>query len=160
MPKFPLLNAIYRRISLKLALISTASSSATSLAGFRVLAKSSNKAVDVVCPSAPVSALSQFEVQTSNAPATLRLPPAYEGTFRLHSTPYRPNIVMDETVHDPRELGRKRAVVYVRERRGLVSGDVSWVGQDGKDGAMKKQGSSVLGSVSVKTSNAETRLFL
>lgn len=98
---------------------------------------------------------SQFELQTSNAPASLRLPPAYEGSFRLHSTPYKPTIVENEDVKDPYALGRRRLVTYIRERRGLVSGNVAWA----EEGAGEGVGAGAMGSVSLKTSNAEAQLY-
>ncbi|KAI0086962.1 hypothetical protein BDY19DRAFT_995394 [Irpex rosettiformis] len=147
-------------ISASMALESTAPKG--KIPSFRVLAKSSNKTVNLKAVSSPLKANTQMEIQTSNAPATFRLPASYEGKFDLHSTPFKPVVNVNEDVKDPAGLERKREVHNDRSRRGLLSGSISWVEDEHSEGAVGHEAPSkgTMSKVSIKTSNAEAHVFL
>ncbi|KAI0086961.1 hypothetical protein BDY19DRAFT_957668 [Irpex rosettiformis] len=124
---------------------------------YRIHARSSEKPVDIISTSAPPNAIIQYEVQTTNAPASVTVPQSFDGAFALHSTPLKPTV----TIRDQKEgekLVQVRTLIYHRERRGLLEGRV--VPQDGYDAGSSRLREGKESSVMVKTSNAEARLFL
>ncbi|KAI0344451.1 hypothetical protein BDW22DRAFT_1482680 [Trametopsis cervina] len=141
------LHTNYDEINVNVNLDSTAPEDKTP--SYRVVAQSSNKPVHVKSGPAPQTASVHYEIQTTNAPATLHLPATYEGTFELHSSPSKP-VVAGEASRSV-DSARERIVRYNRERRGLVSGTVTL--QDGKTAGLRSE-------VSIKTSNAQAQLFL
>ena len=110
---------------------------------FRVSAKSSNDALDISFPLAPVDSVLSLDAQTSNAPVTVNLHRTFEGEFRLQSTNAEPVVRNAEGVEDPTSTRRSRNVSWSRDRRGSVAGKVSWEPQTWRK----------LGDVNVKTSN-------
>lgn len=87
---------------------------------------------------------------TSNAPATVQLHPAYEGSFDLStSSNYNSNVFYKDDTQDPAERGRKRVVEVKYVSRGKAAGVVGW-----------GSGEPVDGTVVVRTSNAENVLSL
>ena len=136
---------------------------------YTVHARSSQKPVDITCMSAPSDALAHFEVQTTNAPASVTVPESFEGTFALHSTPFKPVVSVYEQKEGEKEV-QVRTLVYKRERRGLAEGRVVSPREGDIVGDAESQMSASTSStverkekessVVIKTSNAEARLFL
>ena len=113
---------------------------------YQVHARSTQKPAQVTWASAPTDAATQFDIQTTNARASLKVPQSYEGKFVMHSTPFKPTVTVSQ--EDEKEAQRQN-VTYTRERRGLLEGHVH-------RGATVKAESSIC----IKTSNAEAELLL
>ncbi len=148
---------------MKATLTLTSSAPLSTRPSYNIHARSSQKPIDITCTSAPPTALTHYEVQTTNAPASVSVPESFHGTFSLHSTPYKPVVTLRD-----QEGVQVRTLVYRRERRGLVEGRVV-EGDDGastsSDGSSQNSKSSEgkegrESSVVIRTSNAEARLFL
>jgi hypothetical protein len=122
---------------------------------YRILTKTTNKAVSVNVQNSPNDISLQSEVQTSNASVSLHLPPSYQGTFDLHSTPLKPSVNVNEDARHPSGQELHRVVKNDRERRGLLSGSISWVSDSDNVPV-----AASLSDVSVKTSHAEAHLFI
>ncbi|KAI0687862.1 hypothetical protein BC835DRAFT_1375274 [Cytidiella melzeri] len=143
----------YDEVNADLTLTSTAPFGAPPV--FHVHAKSSQKPLSISCvPSAPLpdGAVTQFEISTTNARAQLRAPEGYVGAFELHSTPYKPVVIVPQVEVGE---GQGREVVFRRERRGLVEGRLVRGGA-GDSVVQERKESRVV----MKTSNAEAQLVL
>ncbi|KDQ56481.1 hypothetical protein JAAARDRAFT_36637 [Jaapia argillacea MUCL 33604] len=129
--------------------ISLTSSEGSSGGSFKVIGSTSNAHLDVQFPVSPVSSRLNVDLKTSNAPATVAMHPAYEGTFNLRTSNLRPSIESPDTVEDPSGKGRKRSVYQSSYTRGNIEGMVYWdkLNRDA-------------GDVHVKSSNAPIRLVL
>jgi hypothetical protein len=112
---------------------------------YHVQARSTLKSVQVTWASAPADAVSQFDIQTTNARASLTALHPYEGRFVMHSTPSKPIV----TLREEGKEAEKRKVIHTRERRGLLEGYVSEEATANSDS-----------SICIKTSNSEAELVL
>ncbi|KAF8891879.1 hypothetical protein BD779DRAFT_1670822 [Infundibulicybe gibba] len=93
---------------------------------FKVRATSTNGPLKLRVPTQPLSSALDLSATTSNSPATLFLPPAYEGQFSLATSSYMSSTVRDLRPDDPSEKGRRRLLNYYNPRRSTVEGTVVW----------------------------------
>ncbi|KAF8128160.1 hypothetical protein EV363DRAFT_1340877 [Boletus edulis] len=132
----------------------TSSVSLTTASGsggnFVVTARSSNGGVKLQYNDAPTGARLVSDARTSNAAAEVAMHPAYEGTYEVSTSNAQP-VVRDTRPADPEGRGRRR-VVDQKALRGIVSGRVYWVREDGSR--------RVEGVSTVHTSNARASLDL
>ncbi|KAF8435986.1 hypothetical protein L210DRAFT_3549745 [Boletus edulis BED1] len=132
----------------------TSSVSLTTASGsggnFVVTARSSNGGVKLQYHDAPTGARLVSDARTSNAAAEVAMHPAYEGTYEVSTSNAQP-VVRDTRPADPEGRGRRR-VVDQKALRGIVSGRVYWVREDGSR--------RVEGVSTVHTSNARASLDL
>ncbi|PSR78204.1 hypothetical protein PHLCEN_2v7536 [Hermanssonia centrifuga] len=91
-----------------------------------------------------------LDTQTSSAPSTVSLYKTFEGQFRLRTFP-REAVFYDQSAKDPNGNGRTRSVNYVQDRRGGGRGKAVW---------NPRVGAQTLGSIVMKTSNADLQLVL
>ncbi|KAF8838149.1 hypothetical protein BDN67DRAFT_907879 [Paxillus ammoniavirescens] len=95
---------------------------------FDVKAHTSNGMVDLEYDDSPLNAFLTSEAKTSNSPVSVKMHPAFEGTFTVTSSNIGP-VVQDERPNDPSGRGRRR-VLSQNKARGTISGSVYWVGSD------------------------------
>lgn len=95
---------------------------------YQISALTSNAPLQLSFPSQPASSLLSLDGRTSNAPACVSLHPAYEGSFRIHTSPYMPlpTVGVDRSVPDPAGKGRQKNVVMTQAGNGRVNGTVMW----------------------------------
>ncbi|THG98947.1 hypothetical protein EW026_g3322 [Hermanssonia centrifuga] len=136
-------------ITAKVSLVSQAQHATGGI--FRVAAKTSNGELDVSFPTAPHNSVLHLDTQTSNAPSTVSLHKTFEGEFRLQTSPRKAMVFYDQSATDPTGNRRTRSVNYVQDRRGGVSGNAVWT---------PRVGAQTLGSIVMKTSNADLQLVL
>lgn len=76
---------------------------------FGITAATADAPCKLTVPAAPVDCILNLAGTTSNAPASVALPPAYEGSFKLTTTLAPPKLTVLD-VKDPSGKGRKRDV--------------------------------------------------
>ncbi|KAH9912785.1 uncharacterized protein BXZ73DRAFT_55866, partial [Epithele typhae] len=83
--------------------------------------------VNLAVLDAPLSNHLRVHASAHDAPATVALPPSYEGGFEARTT-YGPRPVVEwrEELVDPAGLGRKRGARWGSVQRGRVAGRVGW----------------------------------
>jgi hypothetical protein len=106
-----------------LALIST--SSRGTGGQFIVETLTSNSPLVVKFPYAAIDSVLHLSAKTSNSPAFVELNPAYEGTFSLTTSIFRPRVDVNENVEDPTGEGRQREVDFNTVGKEL-KGSVHW----------------------------------
>lgn len=92
---------------------------------FKVSATTSLSPLNITIPRAPVDSVLMLDAYTSLSPVAITLHETYEGTFNLMTTWNRPDVVVDDTVEDPKG-GRRRRSINVEGGMGDVSGTVRW----------------------------------
>jgi hypothetical protein len=117
---------------------------------YKVSATTSNSPLTVTFPTSPIDALLNLKATTSHSPAYVDLHPAYEGSFDIHSSSFKP-VIEEQHAEDPSAKGRQRNVVVLDKGPYSVSGIVYWGTLDDD---------KVLGSVDVVNSHSPTRLRL
>lgn len=117
---------------------------------FVVTARSSNGAIKLQYNDAPTEARLVSDARTSNAAAEVAMHPAYQGTYEVSTSNAQP-AVRDTRPADPEGRGRRR-VVNQTGSRGIVSGRVYWMEEDGRR--------RVEGVSTVHSSNARASLDL
>jgi hypothetical protein len=117
---------------------------------YKVSATTSNSPVTVKFPTSPIDALLKLQARTSNGHAYVDLHPAYEGSFGVRSSGFKP-LLEEHHAEDPSAEGRQRNVVVLDKGRYSVSGIAYWGTLDDD---------KLLGSVDVVTSNSRARLRL
>lgn len=101
---------------------------------FNVTTTTSNGPLAVDFPASPVDSKLTLSAKTSNSPAYVSLNPAYEGIFKLQTSPwFKAEVNVDKDVVDPSGKDRKRNVVIKDVVRGSLSGSVNWDGEDGRE---------------------------
>ncbi|KAF9236999.1 hypothetical protein BU15DRAFT_76369 [Melanogaster broomeanus] len=95
---------------------------------------------------APMNARLSSKAKTSNAQASVKMHPAFEGTFELKTSNASP-VVRDVRPSDPSGRGRRRTLNQYKNKN-TISGTVHWVDSNGRRGEMKS-------SSTVTTSNAQ-----
>ncbi|OJT13802.1 hypothetical protein TRAPUB_9649 [Trametes pubescens] len=118
---------------------------------YDVLAHTANAHLDLRMPIQAVGSTLALDARTSNAPATVHLSPAYEGTCLAETTLAAAEVECNPNSRDPAGLGRTRVCALPRQSAQRVEGWASW------DMLGKHHG---LGEVSVVTSNTPARLYL
>ncbi|KAI0827699.1 hypothetical protein BC628DRAFT_1338239 [Trametes gibbosa] len=128
------------------------STSPLSTGGFYdVTADTSNSKLSITASSQPIGSTLLLSARTSNAPASVRLPPAYEGTSVVETTlGGLAKIECDAGAKDPAGHGRTRVCATPRKTPLRVEGYTAW-GLDGSRHGM--------GDVSVVSSNAPAMLM-
>lgn len=127
------------------------SSDSNSGGKFDVKAHTSNGRVELGYEDSPLNALLTSDVTTSNSRTSVKMHPAFEGTFDISSSNVGP-VLSDNHVQDPSGRGRQRIISQNRNRN-RISGSVYWAEWDGDRRHVK--GTSV-----VHTSNAQATLEL
>ena len=121
---------VSRPIDATLALVSTANSYDaihSDIGGrFKVSATTALSSVDITFLRAPIDSVLILDAFTSLSAATIKLPETYEGRFSLTTTWSRPEVVVDNTVRDPRGAGRRRTVNVENGVGAVVSGTARW----------------------------------
>ncbi|OAX40230.1 hypothetical protein K503DRAFT_768789 [Rhizopogon vinicolor AM-OR11-026] len=117
---------------------------------FRVDAQTANAPLTLTYVDSPLDSQLNSKAITLNAPATVHLHSAFEGSFSIGSSIIGPS-VEQHRVDDPAGEGRKRLITTSRSR-GHIQGSVRWVGVEhsGAGG----------GSVQVSTVLSPARLIL
>jgi hypothetical protein len=117
---------------------------------FRVDAQTVNAPLTLTYVDSPLDSQLNSKAITLNAPATVHLHSAFEGSFSIGSSIIGPS-VEQHRVDDPAGEGRKRLITTSRSR-GHIQGSVRWVGVEhsGAGG----------GSVQVSTVLSPARLIL
>ncbi|KIJ04915.1 hypothetical protein PAXINDRAFT_94132 [Paxillus involutus ATCC 200175] len=118
---------------------------------FDVKAHTSNGMIDLEYDDSPLNAILTSEAKTSNSPVSVKMHPAFEGTFGVTSSSIGP-VLQDERPNDPSGRGRRR-VLSQNKVRGTISGSVYWAGSDGA-----RRGTKC--SSTVRTSNSPAVLKL
>ncbi|KDR75472.1 hypothetical protein GALMADRAFT_483435 [Galerina marginata CBS 339.88] len=113
---------------------------------FGVTTTTSNGQLQVSFPAAPVDSKLQLVASTTNSPAHVSLPPAYEGSFSLSSSPFSAPSLNQLNPPDPSGRGRQRTVQHYQVGGGQLNGNVSWGGDRGQ------------GTVSVRTTLSPSTL--
>ncbi|KIJ59790.1 hypothetical protein HYDPIDRAFT_118152 [Hydnomerulius pinastri MD-312] len=118
---------------------------------FDVKAHSSNGRVSLEYEDSPLDARLTSRVTTSNSQASVKMHPAFEGSFEVTSSNIGPALIQNR-VSDPSGKGRER---FVKQNRSgnRISGSVYWAE---RSGARK----DIKGSSSVQTSNSRASLEL
>ncbi|KAG9227349.1 hypothetical protein CCMSSC00406_0004112 [Pleurotus cornucopiae] len=91
---------------------------------YSIKTTTSNAALGVDFPTAPVNSTLSLDSKTSNAPATVSLHPTYEGRFDLLSSLFTP-VLEKSSADDPSGRGRERTIES-HSSRGVLSGRVQW----------------------------------
>jgi hypothetical protein len=120
----------YSFLYAELALLSTCHSQSNG--SFFVTAHTSNSPLSVNFTEHAPDAQLKLQAHTSNAPAHVRLQPAFEGTFKLRTSIFPAHVSPDLDAEDPAGRGRKRVVNVKTVGHGsrVVYGDAEWVPQD------------------------------
>lgn len=139
-----------RRINSSISLVSTAQNG--SGGAYKVSAKSSNGAVSIAFPQAPLNSTQQIDAQTSNGALSVQAHDTFEGEFRLQTSNGFPSLQRDAArMQDPAGLSRGRCVTYTAGR-GAIAGSASW----GNPEPDRVYG----GGARLKTSNGSVTLVL
>jgi hypothetical protein len=115
---------------------------------YDIYTRTSNAPLDVQFPASPINSTLQLKAKTSNAPATIALNSAYEGSFLLRSTIFAPTVEQRD-VEDPSGRGRPRVVERNRGGRSSLEGRVHY-----------RPSGTAAGLVDVQSSNAPVVLKL
>ncbi|KAG1723120.1 uncharacterized protein EDB91DRAFT_183203 [Suillus paluster] len=127
--------------------LTTASGSAGE---FTVDAQTTNAPLALTYVDSPVDSWLNSKASTRNAPATVSLHSAFEGSFSVGSSIIGPSLEQHE-VEDPAGEGRQRHITISRSR-GHIQGSVRWVGAEHSGGE--------IGFVQVSTTLSPARLIL
>lgn len=124
--------------------------------GFQVVARTSNAPLDLSVFDLPLDADAHIAVSSSNGGAKLRLPPAFDGGFQLHTVNALSEVRFDADVPDPTDSGRERRMFKRRIDQNRLVGTVGWVesefrqearsGVRPEDGGQRLWGSRPVGS--------------
>jgi hypothetical protein len=121
---------VSRLIDATLALVSAASSYDavhSDIGGrFKVSATTALSPVAITFLRAPVDSVLILDAYTTLSAAMIKLPETYEGRFSLTTTWSRPEVVVDNTVGDPKGAGRRRTVNVENGVGAVVSGTARW----------------------------------
>ena len=145
-----------RPIYATLGLLDSIPASESGTGAFHTVARTSNAPLDLAVYDLPPDADANFAVGASNGGAMLRLPPAFDGNFQLHTVNARSEVQFDAAVQDPSERGRERRIVKRRIYQNRLVGSVSW---DRPDHKLEGSEQRLLGSHRAVTSeyHAERR---
>ncbi|EIM80554.1 uncharacterized protein STEHIDRAFT_67630 [Stereum hirsutum FP-91666 SS1] len=129
---------------------------------FKIDARTSNKPLELTLHKAPVDSTLTLEGKTSNAPAEVSVPAAYEGDFVLSTSNAAPAVRRVHDVEDPSGAGRSRRVDTSSVIGGTLRGNVAWRSglvdlEEQADGGQSLTGS---GTVQVTTSNGPVQLIV
>jgi hypothetical protein len=113
---------------------------------FDVSATTSNAKLNLEYDDAPVNARLTSKAKTSNGRASVKMHPAFEGTFELKTSNASP-VLRDVRPSDPSGRGRRRTLNQYQNKK-TISGSVYWVDWNGRGGELKS-------SSTVATSNAQ-----
>ncbi|KAG1781998.1 hypothetical protein EV702DRAFT_500593 [Suillus placidus] len=117
---------------------------------FGVDAQTANAPLTLNYVNSPVYSQLNSKARTANAPATVYLHSAFEGSFSISSSFIGPSFEQHR-VEDPAGKGRERHVTTSRSR-GHIQGSVRWVGAEHSGGGT--------GFVQVSTTLSPARLIL
>lgn len=119
---------------------------------FAVQAITSNSPANIRAVAQPPNSPLTLDVRTSNSPAVVLLPTAFEGPFTLRTSFFNVPVLRtgDGAVEDPTGEGRERTVEVTRQVRSVMEGKVYW-------GEWTTQGK---GWVHVTSSNSPVELDL
>ncbi|KDQ26040.1 hypothetical protein PLEOSDRAFT_1046098, partial [Pleurotus ostreatus PC15] len=106
---------------------------------YSIKTTTSNAALGVDFPTAPVNSTLSLDSKTSNAPATVSLHPTYEGRFDLLSSLFTP-VLEKSSADDPSGRGRERTIES-HSSRGVLSGRVQWAGSNESEGRVQVKSS-------------------
>lgn len=99
---------------------------------FLVETSTANAPLAVKILSLPAGGKLGYSGKTVHAPADVVLPTSYEGTFRLSTLFFKPELVARDGVEDPAGRERKRTVNFHKLAPSGVEGEVYW-GEKGDD---------------------------
>ncbi|KAJ7750100.1 hypothetical protein DFH07DRAFT_550660 [Mycena maculata] len=118
---------------------------------FHVDAETSNGLLATTIASSPLDAVLYVQAKTSNSPASLTLPPTYEGDFDVRSSNSAPPALkrLNPLEKDPASKGRTRAVGTNVMTKRTMSGTVYWT-----------KANRHRGTVKLETSNAPVTLYV
>lgn len=139
LPLIPSQSCFSRPIYATLGLLDSIPASESGTGAFNAVARTSNAPLDLAVYDLPVDADANFAVGSSNGGATLRLPPAFDGNFQLHTVNARSEVQFDAAVQDPSDRGRERRIVKRRIDKNRLVGSVSWDQPDHKLGAREQR---------------------
>ena len=132
--------------------ISLASGASPAHGSFDVVAHTTNAGLTVAFVEQALHSRLVASLQTTNAPASVKMHPAFEGQFELRSSFFFPPTLTEGRVRDPAGVGRVRMVAKHGVGPGTVAGSVSW-----GTGARNVQSN---GRVEVQTANAPLQFSL
>ncbi|KAG6866686.1 hypothetical protein C0991_000796 [Blastosporella zonata] len=115
--------------------------SATDDGRYMITATTSNAPLAVGISTSPLASTLRVTASTSNGPAFLSLPPAYEGQISMSTSNGAPSIKR-RNVADPSGKGRERKVRTTSLGRNTLRGSVSWTDEEGS------------GTVALRSSNS------
>ncbi|KAI0698306.1 hypothetical protein C8T65DRAFT_697896 [Cerioporus squamosus] len=119
---------------------------------FDVVAHTTNGPVTVAFVEQTANSRVIASLQTTNAPASVKMHPAFEGQFKLRSSPFLPPTVIESRVEDRAGHGRVRRITKQVVGPGMVAGSVAW----GASAADEQRH----GRVEVQTANAPLQFSL
>ncbi|TFK87391.1 hypothetical protein K466DRAFT_565394 [Polyporus arcularius HHB13444] len=120
---------------------------------FDVVARTTNGPLTVVFAEQKVNSRLGASLHTTNAPASVKMAPAFEGQFELRSSSFLPPTITESRVPQDRTgHGRVRFITKQSVRPGMLSGNVLW-GKAAAEGAKH-------GRVEVQTTNAPLKFML
>lgn len=93
-----------------------------------------------------------------NSPTSVKVAPAFEGTFDIVASRSTAEIIVDDETKDPSGEGKKRVVKYQKQEwlPWIVTGSARWVKEDETETAVRPSGPSF---VKLVTSNAPATLI-
>ncbi|KAG6813763.1 hypothetical protein H0H92_007715 [Tricholoma furcatifolium] len=125
------MNTSNGKIKSQVSLTSASENASASENGrYMVTAATSNSALDVAFLSSPLASTLKVSAATSNGPALLAVPPAYEGQFSMTTSNGSPSIRRRD-IQDPSGRGRARNVRTTSLGRNTLRGSVSWSNEEG-----------------------------
>lgn len=119
------MNPIHRPITADVQL-DTISEDPNARGSYTIVARTTNAPLAVNFSEHAVNAQLSATLQTQNAPARVKLHPAFEGRFELYSSPFFPPNISETYCQDPAGMGRTRRVVRQRTGMGAVLCSVGW----------------------------------
>ena len=124
-----------------------------SAGAFWVVAETARAPLTLTVADAPVDSQLTLEAKTSWAPASVALPPTYEGRFDLRTNLFFiPELSWRGGVKDPAGFDRQLDLNYERPSRSVHTGSVAWRGSSG--------GGAKRGRVIVSTMGERVKLTL
>lgn len=124
---------------------------------YKVDAITTNAKNTVTFLDSPSESILRFKGTSSNGALRAHMHPAFQGHFEVETSAHIPNqLIYDPNIPDPAGKGRTRSLVGNRVGDTIVKGRVEWV-DPGKKG---EEGNVAMGSVEMRTSNANAALVL
>ena len=117
-------------------------------ASYTITSTTSNGRLDVRVNEQPLNSRLRLDAESSNSPASVTLPPTFEGKFYLKSSIFTPKVDVSR-VEDPSGEGRERDVNVGRINGGVAKGYARWA-----------NGGERNGEVELRTSNSPAYLRL